>query len=88
MGKQRLQNQIRKLDKLQDKRLDDVLSKMIKDYIVYGKSITNQKAIKIADKIKNMLIRQKEHKIVPNMPSESWMKENGTMCEPLDYQGE
>jgi hypothetical protein len=85
MGKQRIENQLRKLVRLQKERLSSVVPKMVKDHLIDGKPLKNDRAITMADKIKNFHKELYENKLLPSMPSEEWMREHGTVAQRLDY---
>ena len=88
MTKQRIQNQLRKIVRLQEERLTNAIPGMIKDYLINGKPINNEKALVLANRISNSVKESIENKLLPSMPCEAWMKQHGTVCQPLDYQGE
>lgn len=86
MSKTRIQNQLRKIVKLQEERLTNAIPGMIKDYLINGKPIINEKALALANKICNSIKESIDNKLLPSMPSDTWMREHGTVCQPLDYK--
>ena len=59
---------------------------MIHHYITGGVIPNNEKALAVAEKIKNCIDIAIADKRLPTMPDEKWMAERGTLAPPYDYE--
>lgn len=88
MSKQRLENELKRIKKNMGELLPDVHNEILKQCLINGKIPRNPKLKELVRLLEDGFYVALCAKTLPTMPSDKWMKENGTVCQPLDWVDE